>query len=239
MVRWVRDTTGRCRERPHYDPEELDETCEAVVVEFLTQRYGKVAYPLTTDDLVRLVQRRTADLDLFADLSAEGAGVHGLTAFFADSMPKVRIAAELDDPRRRNRQRSTLTHELGHVEFHARIWTFHQAALPLFEAAAPPPLRCKRDAILGPDPVDWMEWQAGYASGAFLMPLTAVRRTVGMLLEERGLVGAVHVGAPAARDLIRRVQLGFEVSEDAARVRLFKLGHLTERIRPQPFRLTS
>jgi hypothetical protein len=76
---------------------------------------------------------------------------------------------------------------------------------------------------------DWLEWQAGYASGAFLMPIGAIRRVVGAVLEASNAYGAIELGSPVGRELIRRVQSSFQVSADAARVRLNYLGHIADR----------
>ena len=79
MVRYVRDSTGRFSERPHYEPKELDRECENIVGKFLTRKYGKAAFPLSTDDLTQVIEREAEDLDLYADLSKYGADVEGVT----------------------------------------------------------------------------------------------------------------------------------------------------------------
>ena len=63
-MRYVRDTTGRFPERPHYEPGELDGECEAVIVSFMRERCGQVVYPAPTDVLTRLIERDAEDLDL-------------------------------------------------------------------------------------------------------------------------------------------------------------------------------
>src|SRR2546426_560360 len=110
----VPDKTGRFSERPHYDARELDEECERIVSDFMRKKYGKVVYPIPTDGLTLLIERDAADLDLGADLSAEGSEVHGVTEFFPGTKPSVRIARELSDNHSENRLRTTLTHEYGH-----------------------------------------------------------------------------------------------------------------------------
>ncbi len=61
--RWVSDSTGRFAKRPHYSPEQLDSECERVISEFLQGRYGRVAFPIGTDDLTVLLERDVEDLD--------------------------------------------------------------------------------------------------------------------------------------------------------------------------------
>ena len=94
-MKLVRDLTGRFRERPHYELDELEEECEQTAFTFLEERYGQVLIPIPTNALIVLVEQYTEDLDLFADLSGEGANVQGVTEFFTSGKPRVRIAREL------------------------------------------------------------------------------------------------------------------------------------------------
>ena len=225
-MRWIRDLTGRFPERPFYELEELDQECEGITEAFLQARRGIISYPITTDDLTVLIEREVADLDLYAELAE---GVEGVTEFLPDARPNVRIMRALSEqPWRENRLRTTLAHELGHVKFHAVLLRFHGATqLSLFGGAATPTSwQCQRDAVLGASSTDWVEWQAGYASGALLMPITPVRRVVGLALERQDCFGPVAVASPVGQELIAAVQRAFQVSGDAARVRLEQLGHL-------------
>jgi len=116
---WVKDKTGRFAQRPHYEPSELDLECESMMAEFLRGRHGKVCYPVSTDDLTVLIEKHVENLDLYADLSAEGTDVEGVTDFLLGKRPRVRISGNLvTRDWMANRLRTTLTHELGHVKFH-------------------------------------------------------------------------------------------------------------------------
>lgn len=44
-MRWYPDKTGRFRQRPHYEQDELEQICEDEVNEFLRGKYGTVAFP--------------------------------------------------------------------------------------------------------------------------------------------------------------------------------------------------
>jgi Zn-dependent peptidase ImmA (M78 family) len=67
-----------------------------------------------------MIEQETSDLDLYADLSVEGEDVEGLTEFYRNKKPSVKIARELSlDLSRYSRLRTTLAHEYGHVKFHA------------------------------------------------------------------------------------------------------------------------
>lgn len=239
-MRWVTDRTGRFPQRPHYEPEELDEECEMLIGTFLRAKHGVATYPVTTNDLTILIEREVESLDPYADLSQEGDDVEGVTDFTPGRKPRVRIASELSEQAwRENRLRTTLTHELGHVKFHNFLWSFDQAVrVSLFsEEITTPPPRCKRETILGASVSDWMEWQAGYASGALLMPRTPLRQVVRTGVEATGAFGPISLMTPAGQDLIHRVQLAFQVSADAARVRLLQLRLATEQP-PVPSLLT-
>ena len=142
---------------------------------------GKTEYPIRTEDLKVLVEDHAADLDLYADLSVEGENIEGVTEFFHSERPVVRISKALtEDESRQNRLRTTLTHELGHVVLHSPLTSLsgQQRLFQTTERDRSLVLRCKRNSILlaVSKPVDWMEWQAGYASGAFLMPKTELGR---------------------------------------------------------------
>ncbi len=228
-MKYVRDTTGRFSQRPHYKPEELDRECEAIITEFLKYKRGKIEFPITTDDLTLLIERDTEDFDPYADLSMYGPHVEGLTAFQLGKKPKVKIAEGLaSDERRENRFRTTLTHEYGHVRFHAYLWEMEPPGPDLLRQRPNADKQiCKRDGILEASQTDWMEWQAGYACGALLMPISHVRRVVATYQEAHGLFGAARIGSVHGQAMVQNMQTQFQVSADAARIRLLKLNFLS------------
>jgi hypothetical protein len=224
-VRWIRDRTGRLALRPHFEPGEIDRECEALLRSGLSRHRGAPVYPVTTDDLTVLVEAAADDLDLFADLSAYGPDAEGVTDFFPGRRPRVRIAGALSDSlRREHRLRTTLAHELGHVHLHACLWTLDAPAGAGRAAGSGP--RCRRPGIERPPESDWLEWQAGYAGGALLMPAGAVSGIVAALLAPAGLSGPLHAAGTMAGTLVRRVARSFDVSQPAAEMRLLKLGYL-------------
>ena len=239
-MRWTKDPTGRFPERPYYPQEVLDSLSEEWVVGFLDERYGKAEFPVSTEDLTVMIEGDTSDLDQYADLSGEGEEgeeVQGLTLFFPDRKPVVKIAQELaGSGRREHRLRTTLTHEFAHVKLHARLWPFDQPRLfPDAKDASGP--RCKRPGDIRGFGTDWMEWQAGYVSGAILMPITRLQRLVRMTFDAWGAFGSVPTASVKGSDLIARVAGQFGVSTDAARVRLAQLGYLTDRPEERPLGL--
>jgi len=208
--------SGRLPQRPHFDPGEIDREVEGRVASFLRRRHGTVRFPLTTNDLTVLLEQETSDLDLYADLSSDRA--EGMTEFLPAARPRVRIARELsEDPTREHRLRTTLAHELGHVWLHAFLWSRHE-----IQSAGLPPARCLRSAIVGAPTGDWLEWQAGCACGAVLIPFDALQEIV---RQERAAHAFPVVPGTAAWDsLLDRVQYAFGVSREAARVRLSQRG---------------
>ncbi len=226
-LRYVRDTTGRFSQRPHYEPAELDRECEKILSAFFG---GRIPMPIATDDLARLIERDTSDFDPGADLSHYGSDVEGVTEFLPNRKPKVRIVAQLAyDDIRQNRYRTTLTHEYGHVHFHAHLFATEPRAGDLFGSG--PAGRggeqvCKRDGIINARKTDWMEWQAGYVCGALLIPITHLRRLIATYQEAHGLFGPIVAASEHGVALINSVRSEFQTSADAARVRLAQLGHL-------------
>ena len=228
MVKMVRDTTGRFSERPHYVPDELDRECERIVGSFLRKRHGEVRPPITTDELSILIEQADASLDSSVDLSMYGEDVEGMTVFYPDQGPEVSISDRLaNDPRWENRLRTTLAHEYGHVHFHRYLWAEKFMTGRLFDRQSTENKAiCKRDTILDARNYDWMEWQAGYVSGAILMPVSSIRRLVSDFCAEHDLHAAVAVMSEQGQQIVGAVMEAFQVSEEAARVRLFKLSLL-------------
>ena len=230
-MKWVTDRTGRFPKRPHYLREEIDSECEDVLSELRKSIDGKIAFPVTTDDLTVLIESRVEDLDLFADLSAEEGHVEGVTEFYPGRRPRVRISEKLtSDPRMVNRLRTTLTHEFGHVVFHSFLLSENPQPRGLFgETRETHSKKCKRENILGASERDWMEWQAGYACGAFLMPHTELKQLIRSFIEVRHIsVGRFATDSKDGELLVSAVCHHFSVSRDAARVRLSQMGAVQE-----------
>jgi hypothetical protein len=228
-MKWVPDKTGRFGQRPHYQPEELDIDCEQVIAAFLMKKYGRIAFPIKTEDLTILIEQK-ARLDSYADLSGEGEGVEGVTEFVPGKRPLVKIATALNAANMENRLRTTLTHEFGHVHFHEFMFAVETRPRSLFDQEDLPARtnKCKRDNMLSAPEVDWMEWQAGYACGALLMPAGPLIETARRFRADNGVgYTDIVVESDFGRQLIGSVVAAFQVSRDAARVRLLKKRILT------------
>jgi hypothetical protein len=219
-MKMIPDRTGRFPERPFYEIEELEEDCERIMESFLMSRYGQYSIPVPTYGLVELLDRETAKLNLYCDLSEEGEEVHGVTEFFPGEKPHVSIARELSFQHwREHRKRNTLTHEYGHVHWHAwlfdRYWK-HQERHKCLRAQI---------ALAGAD-LDWMEWLARYVSGAMLMPRSRVQLQVGAFRAERCVKGRLDEESIEGQLLIQRTSELFHVSPESASVHLRQLDYL-------------
>jgi hypothetical protein len=228
MVKMVADRMHGFGQRPHYEQRELDVMFEQLAVGFLKKKHGRVQFPFGTEDLKTFIEQHVDELDQYADLSAYGTAVEGLTEFRpGKGKPKVAIAASLQS--NENRQRTTLAHEFGHVHLHAYLFELADRQI----TALPPnhnpnAIYCKRDTMISASKVDWREWQASYASSGLLMPASYVRKTIAPLHEKLSIFGAVPHTSPNGQTLIDAVAVQYQVSRDAARVRLSVLGLLGE-----------
>jgi hypothetical protein len=226
----IPDPTGRFAERFYYENYELDDIAERLISEFLIKQHGKLVFPVPTDDLIKLIERDAADLDSYANLADEGKGVQGVTNFFPGKKPKVRIEAVLWEERTGHRLRTTLSHEYGHVHLHTPLFDAKgaQNSLDLFPSCCEAQ-KCHRDTLL---PVqqggDWLEWQAGYISGAILIPATHVCELINQIARTTGNYDSAVCGTPYANALINTVKDTYDVSKDAARVRLIQLGRIVK-----------
>ena len=80
------------------------------------------------------------------------------------------------------------------MKFHGPLWAQKFANGDLLERGVNANKAIsKRDNILDAQQSDWMEWQAGYISGALLMPATPVRRLVSDYCGPLELHGDIHV----------------------------------------------
>jgi hypothetical protein len=213
--------------RPHYDPTEMDAECERIIREFLMKKYGKIKFPISTSDLGVLIESFVEDLDMGADLAEEEGDVEGVTEFTRGKLPTVKISRALvGDPSMENRLRTTLTHEFSHVTFHRFMFEVESKPRFLFDdpgVEVQETAKCKRANIFGAAAADWMEWQAGYGCGAFLMPIRSLIETVQEFRQSPSIpAGALSLISEEGQDLLHTVAGAFQVSRDAARVRLLQ-----------------
>jgi Zn-dependent peptidase ImmA (M78 family) len=218
----------------------LDDECERVAEELLLKRRGIVAYPISTDDLLFALDHQ-ASVDHYADLDSDASGeIWGVTKFVKEGKPEVRINRRLsENPRLENPYRTTITHESAHVRFHGLLFATIEQTPRLFEDDNRNSQTCNRLQVESSAPYDWIEWQASYCSGALLMPVGAVRKLVTMFLRDRSVpVAKLRSSSRHGEGLVEEVMAQFKVSSLAAKVRLTKLGFLTDSEVVQPSLLT-
>jgi hypothetical protein len=196
------------------------------------ETYGQELTPLPTDTLTQLLERHTSVLNLYARLHD---GINGMTTMYgSDRRPRVDIAAELSRQWfRENRLRTTLAHELAHVLLHSPLWRAQcMAAGQKGEALTAQ--ACRRETVEdnAPPHGDRIEWQAGYICGALLMPKRRIDLLVGRFLSTRSGSQVLVADSADAEELVERVTIGFRVSRLAARVRLGRLGVITDEMYP-------
>ncbi len=221
-MKLLRDPLGRPIKRLYFKPEELDERCERIIAEFMDQHAGGFRLPIPTSDIIRIIKREANDLDLYADLPEN---IDGYTDYFTHRNPDVKISQRLAATRYHNRLRFTLAHEYGHVWFHAPLWRKPEQD-PTRPAS--PCWTCYRDTVGTAPENDWMEWQADHIGGALLMPRSYLFEWAGEIAMWEGKIPPLQADSDLGRALMQRVMRRCQVSEQAARVRLLRLGLLTE-----------
>ena len=235
----VRDSTGRFHKRPFYGIDELEAICLAALQKFSRRTSRTLSYPLSTDVLTCLIEDHVESLDLYADLSAEGDDIEGVTDFFPSGRPRVRINRILsEDSRRANRLRTTLAHEFCHAHIHGPLFQKARPGFDFFGGATAASdtgvaKACGRETMVDARQVDWMEWQAGYVCGALLMPRVRVREIADVVMRGSSALARIEVGSARAASLIGELMAAFDVSSSAAQVRLAVLG-LTSPPKEQP-----
>ena len=149
-MKLLRDPLGRPIKRLYFKTEELDEQCERIIAEFMDRHAGGFRLPIPTSEIIRMIAAEAGELDLYADLPE---GLDGYTDYFADRNPTVKISQRLAATRYHNRLRFTLSHEYGHVWFHAPLWR-----KPEQDPTRPatPRWTCHRETIGNASENDWM-----------------------------------------------------------------------------------
>ena len=229
---WVNDKTGRFKKRPHYSPEELDFECEKIIKSFLESKYQKFELPITTEDLAILIEQNTEDFDSCCDLMEEGDDVEGITYFGKNKKPTVKISDRLQEKYLENRLRTTLTHEFFHVKFHDLLYQIEEPPslfnLEQDTSKSENTHKCKRDNILKATAKDWMEWQAGYGCGAFLMPISKLTKIISEFRGKSNLpYENISLDSSDAETLILHISQRFQTSVEATEIRLLQKGFIS------------
>ena len=176
-------------------------------------------------------------LDIYGRLDSD---VLGETDFRRNTNPLVSVNAGLTSeveeagvsPGVRGRWRATLAHEASHVVLHRILFEvpFEQGELFSMPAESRPSLfRClARNVSFRGINSDWKEVQANMGMAALLMPAKVfsdvVRLVVGARTYDSLKTYIPDANSVEHRDFVAEVSRRFEVSQQAARIRLVALG---------------
>jgi hypothetical protein len=197
-------------------------------------------------DLERFIEEHLGcELDQYAQLPDD---VLGMTEFPVNHRPLVSISASLteacDDeqpaPGSLGRWRATLAHEASHVFLHRYL--FDLALEPMQPMSGPGRqamrehgsspdrlMRCLHRDVVPSNGTDWNamrraprwhEVQANRGMAALLMPRNVFRRLALRAMQDNGVQAGTSIAAGAADPVITEVAATFEVSKQAAGIRL-------------------
>lgn len=220
-----------------FDPEEIEDLAEDQL-----QRAGlapTLASPVV--DVERFVEEYLqAELDQYAPLDAD---VLGVTEFRPGQPPLVCINRMLTEaafeqpnpsPAARGRWRATLAHEAGHILLHRSLVEPNPAQttfleLPEDEVQTPTMgmFRCVQREVVFGGGADWREVQANRCMAALLMPRSIFLRVVAQVKQGMGLSPREPLRADRLNTVVRKLARHFQVSRQAARIRLEELGLVT------------
>jgi len=219
-------------ERLWFSPEAIEATMEDAL-----RRVG--LFPTDAEPAVNIegfIQGLGVRMDQYAVLEAT---VLGKTEFYGDGPPKIFINRDLtgavDSDQTpaglRGRWRATIAHEGSHIVLHRVLFEVNRNQSSLFQLAERSEprnlMRClKKDVLFRSGGVsDWREVQANMAMAALLMPRSLFRRLAGAAAEQSGIRReALIAGSSAAMTLAVRMATLFDVSRQAAGIRLESLG---------------
>lgn len=197
-------------------------------------------YPTLTEpvfDIELLVEGHLGcDLDLYADLPSD---VLGMTVFAPKQRPRVQINSALTNARDDNdagigavgQWRATIAHEASHVYLHRYLYEPEFARpgganFPVLDQGER--LQCLHRDI-SPDHAevastrrrsDWREVQANRGMAALLMPRRLFTRAALKQVTDLGLDSSVAAGSPEHQALTSALAAMFDVSRQAAQIRL-------------------
>jgi len=231
-VRWSRDALGR--DRIWYSIDEIES--------IMDDEARKAGLTPTADqpavNLESFLERHLgAALDQHAKLPID---VLGQTVFEPGLPVRVEINADLtgviDDSGGLSdigRWRATLAHEAAHILLHRVLFEVPLTQGKLFDEEPAPSqtlMRClKRDVAPGRGASDWREVQANRGMAALLMPRSLFSSVAAEERSANELPPFPLVDASQEGDrLVRRLAARFDVSRQAAQIRLRTLGLLAD-----------
>jgi Zn-dependent peptidase ImmA (M78 family) len=219
MTQWLPDPTNRFTRRPLFERNDIEAWCQALLTNFLAESNRTWDSSPSTTDLELLADSLTSEYQPVSDLSDIGKDVEGATFFMSDTKPKIKISADLDEPLYKRRRRMTIAHEIGHVLLHGNLFTSEETLDLFSNLSERGNVYCKRTTMSPGN--DWMEWQASYAAGAILTPRDRLQRFLNAS-SNTTFVKVFREGTPETQQLVEDVSENFDVSRDAAFIRLIQ-----------------
>jgi len=221
---------GAITDVPYLPEVRIEREADVLIAEYAQRRGMPVAAPVPIEDILELHLGLTFAIEDLAALF----GTDGVLGAIWFNEKLVRIDTRLEpseNPSRLGRYRFTLAHEIGHWRLHRTYYREDPAQAALFDGRGQPAFVCRAGDKL---PV---EWQADTFASYLLMPKALV---VAAWKEWRGSLDpvvladlppvAVADGRDAANATLDRFSKPlaerFEVSAEAMRIRLEKLGLL-------------
>ena len=216
---------------PYLREKDIEAEAQLLLDEYLQSGKWQGAAPVPVEDIIELHLRLAFEI---ADLRALLLVDDVLGAIWFTGK-EVRVDVRLDpsaDPALLGRYKFTLAHEAGHWRLHRAYFQDDPSQAKLFDGRGPPAFIC-RSSEKPPE-----EWQADFFASCMLMPRATVRSAWhdwhGSLdpvaVQE---LTAVAVRADAKRNeniamerFCRPLADRFEVSAEAMRIRLEKIGFL-------------
>jgi hypothetical protein len=227
-----------------FEPSEIEE-----IMEFELEKAQLMPTPSDPSvDIESFLERHLkVQCDQYAPLPPE---ILGLTQFRTGQTPWVRINRDLtqtalDDEDRPDwvlgRWRATVAHESSHVILHARLFTSDPNQGTLFAVDNDTPEehslhRCLKSNVLFRGQVsDWREVQANMGMAALLMPRRVFAAALLEAIERAGFQSEITPDSPECRTLVRAMADRFQVSRQAAAIRMETLLLLTQHGRKRLF----
>jgi len=229
-VNWYKGPDGR--DRICFDQAEIESMAEGKLSK--ADLMPSIDSPVV--DIERLIESHLqVGLDQHAELDPE---VLGVTEFPPGRPPRISINidltnsaldAETDAPGLLGRWRATLAHEAAHVLLHQVLFDLdpNQGAMFALEGGHETPrlMRClKREVAFAGEARDWREVQANRGMPGLLMPRSIFQQVARREFDRLGLAVGTAVGSDSVNRVASALARQFEVSRQAASIRLETMG---------------
>jgi hypothetical protein len=220
-MKTFRTKSGPFSQRPHFEPAEIDRTCDDEL-----RKAG--LYPATPQAIRidRFIEKRFKISHEYQELPE---GVLGYTRFAKTGVEAIIISAALEAEKGKvaeRRVRTTLAHEAGHGLLHAYLFALDEKPGHLFDADshADHKILCRdvkedegqKRAYGG----RWWEFQANRAMSGLLCPKALVHDALKPFMRPIGSLGAQVLDENQRADAVRAVADIFDVNPVVARIRI-------------------